>query len=229
MKLVLKIIFIICIGLPISSWSQDILTIRDIGVWASVGVNYTINTKWKTTLSQEFRTFDNAIKLKTSITDLELGYRINRQFKLGTGLRYAYSRKSDYTFTNDIRYNVDFKYKLKLKKGLYLNYRFRFQQNHINLFTYISDLKKKSNARNRLHIEYVLNKHSLFFATELFREYITYKKPRFNNVRLSIGDKVKTKLGNIKYGLLFEHELNREHPLNLFILKFNYTFKYKYG
>lgn len=208
--------------------SQEIMHTRDIGLWVSVGVNYKFNKKWETTLIQEIRTFDNAIELHKSITDLGLNYRINKQFKLGAGIRYKYGRKKDYTFTNDIRYNVDFGFKNKLTKQLNFYYRFRFQHSYINLFTYIPDIDEKSNARNRVKLEYSHNKHAYFIAAELFREYAVYKTPEFNNLRLTIGDKLETKLGDFKYGIGYEKELNKEHSLDFFFLKLNYTFKLKH-
>ena len=126
-----------------------------------------------------------------------------------------------------MRYNVDFKYKIKLKKHFYFGYRLRYQKNSTNLFKYISDIEQKSNLRNRLHLEYSLKKHSIYFATELFREYIIYKKPAFNSLRMSIGDKLKTNHGDFNYSFLYDYELNKEHPLNMFIFKINYTFHYK--
>lgn len=228
MKSRLKILGILCLFIPNYIWCQEVKTTRDIGLWASVGVNYELNKKWHTKLIQEVRSFDNAIKFQKSITDLGLTYKINKQFKLGTGLRYTYDRKKDYTFTNDIRYNIDFKFKHKLTNHFSLYYRFRFQHSYINLFTYITDIDQKSNARNRIKIEFALKKHAVYLSAELFREYAVYKKPTFNNLRLCIGDQLKTGLGNFKYGLAFERALNETHPLNFYFLKLNYTFNLKH-
>lgn len=228
MKTLIQFIGLSFLFISNSVRSQEIKHIRDIGLWTSVGVNYKFNKKWKTTLIQEIRTFDNAIKLQKSITDLGLNYRINKQFKLGASIRYKYGRKKDYTFTNDIRYNVDFGFKSKLTKQLNFYYRFRFQHSYINLFTYLPDVDEKSNARNRIKLEYSHNKHAYFIAAELFREYAVYKTPEFNNLRLTIGDKLETKLGDFKYGIGYEKELNKEHSLDFFFLKLNYTFKLKH-
>ncbi len=228
MKSLLKITGILFLFISNPIWCQEVKTTRDIGLWIGVGVNYQLNKKWKTSLIQEIRTFDNAIDLQKSITDLGLTYRINKQFSLGAGLRYSYDRKKDNEFTNDIRYNIDFKFKHKLTKHFNLYYRFRYQYNYINLFTYISDVDKKSNMRNRIKIQYSLKKHDIYFTTELFRKYVVYKKPSFNNLRITIGDQLKTERGDFKYGLAFERELDEEHPLNFFFLKLNYTFNFKH-
>lgn len=200
---------------------------EDYGIWAGVGLNYEFNKKWKTSLTQEFRSFDDALELHKSITDLGLTYRINKKFKLGVNARYAYARKKDYTFTHDTRFNFDFKFKKKLTKKLDLLYRFRFQYSYINLFTFVPDVGRKANARNRIKIEYDLNKHSIYFASELFREFVVYKDPSFNNLRISLGDQFETALGDFNYALAYERELNETNPLNFFFLKLNYIFELK--
>ena len=228
-KVKLKFIIIGILFLLFSNplWCQEIKTTRDIGIWASVGVDYKLNKKWKMSFIQEIRSFDTAIRLQKIITEFGLDYRINKQFKLGAGLRYGYNRKRDFEFTNDIRYNIDFKFRSKLTNRLKLNYRFRFQHNYINLFTTYSDIEQKSKARNRIKFQYSLRTHTLYFATELFREYAIYKRPSFNKLRISMGDQLNTQLGNYKYGLAYERELNGEHSLNFFFLKLNYTFNLK--
>lgn len=228
MKSVSKIIGILFLFISNPIWCQEIKTTRDIGLWASVGVNYELNEKWNTFLIQEVRSFNNAIILQKSISDLGFTYRINKQFKLGAGLRYSYDRKKDYTFTHDMRYNIDFKFKHKLTNHFNFHYRFRFQHSYLNLFNFTPDIGQKSNARNRIKLQYSLQKHAIYFAAELFREYAIYKNPSFNNLRLSIGDQLETKLGDFKYGFAYERELNDENPLNFFFLKLNYTFKLKH-
>lgn len=206
---------------------QEVVTTRDIGVWAGVGVRYDLNKRWDTFLLQEFRTIDNAIQLGQSITDIGLSYRINGAFKLGGGLRYSYDRKKNGNFTNDIRYNLDFKFKHSFGKRFSFHYRLRYQHNYEDLFTFVPEIEEKSNLRNRIKIQYDLKKHDLYFSAELFREFITYKKPEFNSLRLAIGDDFKTGIGEFKTGLAYERELNTAYPLNFFFLKLNYFFDLK--
>jgi long-subunit fatty acid transport protein len=228
MKSILTLTGFLLLLISNSVWCQEIKKTRDIGLWAGIGANFDLNKKWNAFLNQEVRSFDNGIKLQKSISDIGVTYQINKQFKLGAGLRYSYDRKKDYTFTNDIRYNVDFKFKYKLIKHLSLRYRLRFQHNYINLFTFTPDIEEKSNLRNRIRLQYTLKQHAIYFGVELFREFVVYKKPAFNNLRLDIGDRVKTRFGEFKYGLAYERELNEEHPLNFFFLKLNYTFKFRH-
>ena len=224
----MKLIGIVFIFSSFTIWGQEIKKVRDFGVWTSVGVSYKLNKDWGFIFSEDVRLFDNSQKLDKLITDAGVTYRINSQFKLGFNARYALSRRKDYTFTQDFRYNIDFKYKLKLSKAFDLKYRFRFQNNYIDLFTYEGHNERRSNARNRLEIEYDLKKHSIYFSTELFREFTVYKKPEFNNLRISLGDQYETGLGDFNYAFSYERELDDDHPLNFFYIKLGYTFKFKH-
>tara|TARA_B100000508_G_scaffold141077_2_gene146012 strand:+ start:6959 stop:7651 length:693 start_codon:yes stop_codon:yes gene_type:complete len=230
LKLVFNIIGIVFLFISNSTWCQEIKTTNDIGLWAGVGGNFKLNKKWKTSFNQEIRTFNNAIKIKKSITELGLTHKFDKQLKLSLGVRYSYARKRDYTFVNNIRYNIDIKYWCKLSKHLNLLYRFRYQHSYINLFANTTpDIENRSSMRNRIKLQYPINKHAIYISAELFREYVIYKKPSFNKVRLNIGDKLKTNLGDVKYGLAFERELNNSYPLNYIILKINYSFNFKHG
>jgi hypothetical protein len=207
--------------------SQEVKTVRDIGIRASVGLQCQLNKKWQSTITGEARFFDNAGKLNRLIADIGVRYKINDQFKLGANVRYAYARKKDYTFTDDIRYNLDFMYRLKLSKKVDLKYRFRFQNNFINLSSYYEEITRKSNARNQLELQYERGEHTLYANVELFREFMIYRRPSFNALRMCVGDQLKTGLGVLDYSLGYRRELNDPHPLNFFFVKIDYTFKLK--
>ena len=219
------LILVLCSNFAIG---QEIKTTRDIGLWTSLGIDYKFNKKWQASAEQQIRTFNNALKIKKSITDFGLDYKINKQFKLGSGLRYAYNREKDNLFSHNIRYNLDFKYKRKLSKKADLQYRFRFQSNFEGPFTGFSDFRQTGKLRDRLKLAYEVGNHSLYFGTELFREDIYYRKSRFIGLRLFIGDEIETSSGGLNYGFGYERELNQEYPLNYFFARVNYTFKMKH-
>ncbi len=220
--------FVFC-WMSFSAWSQELKTVRDIGVRASVGIQYQLNEKWQFNLTEEVRTFDNAGKLKRLITDLGVRYKVNDHFKFGADIRYSHARKKDYTFTDDIRYNLDFMYRFELSKRLDFKYRFRFQNNFINLSSYYDEFTRKSNARGQIELQYQRHKHTYYWNVELFRQYVIYRKPHFNALRICVGDQLKTKLGFIDYAIGYTRELGDPHPLNFFFLKLDYTFKFKHG
>ena len=47
-------------------------------------------------------------------THIGISYKINKKFKLGVGLRYAYARKKSLNLTHDLRYDLNLRFKQKL-------------------------------------------------------------------------------------------------------------------
>ncbi len=222
-----KFIGAIFLLISLNVQGQELIKVRDVGFWTGAGINYKFNKDWSTSFAQDLRFFDNAQKLDKSITDIGVVYRINNQFKLGGNARYILSRKKDFSFTQDFRYNLDLKIKLKLSKSFDLKYRLRYQNNYVGLFSYQGGQEKRANARNRIELEYTCKKHSFYANAEIFREFVIYQKPAFNSLRFSLGDNLKFKSNQFDYAISYERELDTEHPLNFFYLKFNYTLNYK--
>ena len=222
MKSILAVVGIFFMLTTQRVWCQEVKTTRDIGVWTGVGAKFKVRKKLKGSIAQEFRSFDNSTKLDRSITDFGLAYTINKQFKLEGGARYGYARNSDLTYIHNIRYNVDFKFKIKPVKHLALIYRFRFQNNYTNLFQRFPETVQRRNMRNRIKAEYKIEQHTVFFAAEIFRRHVFYKRPHFNNLRLSLGDQIDTKFGRFNYAVACNYELNEEYPLHFYFLKLNY-------
>jgi hypothetical protein len=227
MRPILKVIFIIFLFALHSAYGQEMKKTSDIGLWTSFTAKFEINKKWETSATQELRTFNNAGSIQKSITDFDLDYKINKEFSLRGGLRYAYNREKDNLFSQNIRYNLDFKYKRKLSKDFDLQYRFRYQSNYESPFTGFSDFRQTDKTRNRLKIEYDGKRHSPYFGTELFREHVYYKRAKFKGLRLTLGDEFESKLGEINYGFGYERELNADHPLNFYFLRLNYTIEFE--
>ncbi len=207
--------------------TQEVKTVRDIGVWIGVGLNYELNKKWDFGINQELRTFDNSTRLSKSISEIDLNYTINNNFKLRLGGRYSFDRKKNELFTHDIRYNIDVKIKGDRNSFWSWQYRFRYQHSYENLFTFTPDTQEESNVRNRAKVDYTLNAHKLYFSTELFRVFTYFEKPRFNRLRTSIGDEFETKLGDLDVSICHQVELGEEDPLNFFFLNIHYTFNFK--
>ncbi|NQY11668.1 MAG: DUF2490 domain-containing protein [Flavobacteriales bacterium] len=218
---------IILIAISSHSWSQDIKTTRDIGVWLGGKIEYKLNKKWSSSFTQEFRTFDNAIKTKKILSDFELFHQINKTFRFTSGFRYAYTRNKDFTFSHNIRRNIDFSINKKLLNTIQFRYRFRYQISNKNLFTGFNEIERNSNFRNAITIQHKFKKHSLYITTELFRQYSSYSRAYFNKLRFSLGDKLKLSHGKINLSLIAEHDLNQDFPLTILIAKFNYTINIK--
>ncbi len=208
-----------------SSLSQQIKTVRDIGGWIGVGLDYHFKKPYTLSFSQEVRSYRSFSKLEQSISEIGVEYTINKRFKIGSDVRYAFARNNDHTFSNDVRYNFDFKYKLKLSKRYSLRYRARYQTLYKNLFGFTPE-GTRSNFRNKITLGYSLDKHFIYFSGEINRNIGNYQQSHFNKIRLNLGDKIKTKKGKLNYSLSYERELNSDYPLNFLFVRLYYTFDF---
>lgn len=206
-------------------FTQEINTVRDLGIWAKAGFNYKFNKNWDAGFSQSVRTFDNAIRVERLISDLHVDYQINKNFGLRAGGRYSYDRKKNLAFTHDFRYHLDFKFKTDLTQQLKVEYRLRYQHSYQNLFTFVPNSKQKYNLRNRALISYALEKHEVYFSAEVFRAFTFNQQPYFNNLRLNLGDELKHGKNKIGYALCYQVELNEEDPLHFFFVTLEYTLR----
>lgn len=222
----MKILLYIVAFFSFHAYCQELKTVYDVGLWTGVETSYKLNKSYKLSFGQDIRLDRSLASLSKLDTDLGLDYRINKNFDLNFGVRYAYAREKDRSFAQDFRYNIDFKVRLKKIKKITFDYRFRYQTTYENLFGYDLD-DTKLNFRNRLKVSYDLGEHELYFSSELFREYIVFKKPYFNKFRLNLGDKVNLFKGKLNYALSLEQELNDENPLTFVFLQLYYSFKLK--
>jgi len=207
--------------------AQEIKKTRDVGLWMGASIEYKFKDDYLLTFSQDLRLFESLREIDKYITDIGLEYKINKNFKLGGNVRYFLNKRSDKTISQDWRYNLDLKFKGKLSTKFKVKYRLRFQSNYKDLPAVIYE-GVKSNLRNKIAINYDVNEYNLvYFSSELFREIVAYRKPYFNKMRLLVGDKVKTKLGEFDVSLGYERELNSQYPLNYFFARIYYTFKLK--
>ncbi len=220
-------ILIACLFSTLSVSAQEIKKTQDAGLWIGVSAVHDFNERYEFTASQDLRLFESLTQLDKLITDFGLVYEIDKNFKLGGNLRYSLNKKNDGDFSHDFRYNLDLRFKSKLSKRVKFKYRLRFQSTYQNFFLKEND-GLKSNFRNRIRLDYKLNKkHTFYISSELFREVIAFKKPNFNQLRMLIGDKFKTSIGKFDCSLAYERELGSENPLNFFFARVYYTFKIK--
>lgn len=223
-KLLLNILFLIA---WVNLSAQEIKKTRDLGLWMGASIEYKFKDDYLLTFSQDLRLFESLSEIDKYITDLGLEYKIDKNFKFGANLRYFLNKRNNKTISQDWRYNLDLKFRAKLRTKFRLKYRLRFQSNYQDAPAVIYR-GVKSNLRNKIAINYAVNDNNLaYLSSELFREIVAYRKPYFNKMRLLIGDKLQTKLGEFDTSLGYERELNSDYPLNYFFARVYYTFKLK--
>ena len=209
--------------------AQQTKTVRDIGMWTGLGVQYEFKDDYTFSALQDIRLNNSFTKVDKAISELGFAYKINKNFKLNSNLRFSLNQKKDNSYAKDLRYNFDLQFKVNLYKNLQLKYRLRFQQlfeNALNLDrTQVG--KKTSNLRNKIELNYTIKKHTIYTSVELFREFAVYRNPYFNKFRLQIGNEWENKIGKFDFALAYERELSNNHPLNFVFAKLYYTFKIK--
>lgn len=222
----LKLVNVLILFVTFNVAAQQVKKVYDIGGWAGLGVNYKLNKSYTASFLQEVRFYESFSLIEKSISEVGIEYKINKQFKLGGNLRYSYDRGKDMDFSNDFRFNADLKFKRKFGDFFTFKYRLRYQETYEHFFEAVSE-GVVANFRNKLAIERKLEKHTVYFCGEIFRERVIYKKAYFNKLRLAIGDRLETGLGQFQYALTYERELSSIYPLNFLFLRVNYLFKMK--
>lgn len=220
-----KLLFTCLILWAASLFSQELKTTQDLGAWIGTTAQFKLSKKYSLNFSQEIRLFNNSQKLEKYISELGLRYQINKEFSLGSDLRYFINRQSNLVLTQDWRYNFDFRYKAKGGFG----YRLRYQTAYEEPFGKgMNQGGITSNFRNAFSYEKKLNKKNILkIRGEIFRQIKSYRKPYFNKFRLSLEDQIKTKIGKFNVALNYERELNSTNPLNFFFLSIHHKFKVK--
>ena len=211
-------------------FSQEIKVTRDFGIWIGVDIEKKVFNNFDLNLEQQIRTFKNTSKIDDYLLDLGLKYPINKQFVIGTNLRYIYNRKRVTERENNFRYNLDIEYKKKIKPRLNFRYRLRYQKEYVNLFSgFFAPAPKNiysSSVRNKVKLTFKYNKTNRFFlSSELFRLSKLFREPYFNKVRFYLGDEIKTIIGKFDCSIGFEKELHPNNPYSFIFFKTIYTIK----
>ena len=112
----------------------------------------------------------------------------------------------------------DLIFKVKLFKNFKLRCKTRYQQQFNDFFSFSGSGYEatEANFRNKIQIDYAIEKHQIYFNAELFRAIKPSRAPYFNQLRIILGSKWKNKLGELNYALAYERELNSLKALNYF-------------
>lgn len=227
MRVYLLVIINFCLSTILLS--QEKIVVRDIGLRTGIKYNLDLKKDFDLGFMQDIRTFDNSTKVESFHTESVLGYKINKNFKISGGIRYIRNRKSDNSFYNDLRTQYDFSFKKKFENKFAFQYRLRYQYVYANLFSFnkwkYDPSDNKSNFRNKIEVNYKLNKkHKPAISYELFREYKLFRRPRFNQMRINLEDKIDVGKNELMLRLSYERSWDNVVPLNFYFLSVYYEF-----
>jgi len=102
----------------------------DFQIWSSLKLKYNFNDKSNINIKQSLRTFQNSTYWRLSFTELAYSYKINKQFKLLAGYRYAFKNAIDFVY-NKQRFFADVIYTKKINK-FSVKFRPRMQIDIVN-------------------------------------------------------------------------------------------------
>jgi hypothetical protein len=118
----LSALFIGCLAFTLSGQS-------DAGVWTSVEVEKRFSQAFSMQLNQELRFNENVTQLGAFFTELGLGYRFNKKFRMAAAYRFVNQREMAEFYSQRHRFYVNAAYRQKI--GLIqLTGRLQYQQQY---------------------------------------------------------------------------------------------------
>lgn len=207
--------------------AQETKVVSDLHLWTGAALNKTFGKTWTLSLKEEIRFKHNISEINNYFTDAGVRYRINKNFALEGGYRYTRDKKSDGSYENLTRYNLDLRYRGHLDY-IVIDYRLRYQKEveGFNIFEQGSDYEKY--VRNRIRIRYRdFKKIEPFVSAELFQLFTYAQVSELEYIRVQGGIKYEAgKLGYFRFAYGFNREFSKEEPAMIYMFKLNYTFEF---
>lgn len=174
MRILLSII-LLCLGYY--ALGQDSTLVQDFETWNGVSLKKSfLEKKLDVKFNQEIRLKDNSTQINSILSELELGYKLNKRFNLSTGYRLTFDKKSD-GYENFGRWFADLNFDHKLDQ-FKLEYRLRYQ--HQQQFGLTRDAGDYPEMKYRLQakVEYNIKKWKLdpYISGELFFAHQKYRR-----------------------------------------------------
>lgn len=207
--------------------AQDTTVVRDLQLWSGAKIEKSFAKDWTLSLEEEIRFRQNISEISNFFTELGLRYKINKNFALAGAYRYTRDRKRDDSYKNMSRYNLDLRYKGKIKfLGIYYRLRYQKEVEGFNLFD--MDALYVKHVRNRISLRYNdLNDLEPYVSAEIFQAFTPYQSPRFDYYRIVLGIRYEPgNIGEFKLAWGFNREFSSYQAAMVYMFKVNYTYKF---
>ncbi len=203
--------------------AQDLRPRQDFGGWLGFRLEKELPKDFEVSLEQQLRTWRNSTRIEAYWAELGLKYEINKNFSLAGNARYVHDANRWKRPENALRYNLDLQFKTKIQKSWHFYYRARYQQKFAYPFGAIN-FKLISKTRHKIKLQHKYKKHHKFYvATELFVRAQPLRQTYFDQLRFSVGDKIKTKVGQFDVGLGYEMNLQPQEAFSFYYFKIVHT------
>lgn len=208
--------------------AQEYKVTSDLGLWTELKITKSFLKDFSISASQQFRLNEDFAEPDDWISELGVGYKINKNFSLGANGRYTKNYKYNEPVQNDYRYNFDVKYDGKLVTNLKLYYRLRYQKEFYGNSVGNQFLHYYETAfRHRIKLGWKKSElHTFYSSAEIFRLTKKTREPFYSKYRLWLGDDFVLKPGTLDAALGIERQLNDENPYSYFLLKLKYSFSF---
>ncbi len=217
---------LLCISSALQA--QQIRVRQDFGAWMGLKIEKDLPKGFEFSLEQQLRTCRNSTQVDNYWAELGINYTINKNFRLQGNLRYIHDVNKWKATENSLRYNLDIELRLPLHKEWRLDYRARYQQKFIDAFQFQAATinLRSSTVRNRLKLRWKYNKaHQFYYLTELFVSSDSFTKSYLDQLRFSLGDKLKTKVGIFNIAVGYEVNLQPNNLFSFFFVQLIYQLK----
>jgi len=216
-----KVLFILMIVFTNFVFSQA----DDFQVWSSLNLRYNINKKSNINVKQSLRTFQNSTYWKLSFTEVAYLYKINKQFKVSAGYRYAFANKIEYVH-NKQRFFIDLSY-VKKVNDLEIKFRPRMQidmestNNYLPFYVNRELFELSKNLNKTLSIYASTEVYFALPSSNLESNYYGFFKHRFTGgVNINITNK-----SGLKVFYRYQHE-KYSTVENTYILGLTYKYEF---
>lgn len=207
--------------------SQETKVVRDLHLWTGAAVEKTLGKDWTLSLQEEIRLKHNISEISNYFTEMAVRYRISKNFALEGGYRYTRDKKSDGSYENQTRYNLDLRYRGRLD-FITIDYRLRYQKEveRFRLLNPKTDYEKY--VRNRIRVRYNdFGKIKPYVSAELFQLFRPDYYAELEYIRVVAGLKYDPgKVGSFDFGFGFNRELEEYDPAMIYQFKARYTYKF---
>jgi len=207
--------------------AQELKVVRDLQLWTGAALEKKVGKDWTFSLEEEIRFKHNISEINNYFTQAGVRYRINKNFALEGGYRYTRDRKSDNSYENLSRYNLDLRYTGRMD-FITFSYRLRYQKEVEGFKLFDHKIPYEKYLRQRIRISYTdFNKIIPFVSGEIFQLFRPDYYAEFDYFRVQGGIKYETrKMGSLRFAYGFNREINEIEPAMVFLLKVNYTYQF---
>ncbi|MFK7757030.1 MAG: DUF2490 domain-containing protein [Flavobacteriales bacterium] len=211
----------------ISSSLLSVSQINDAGLWVYFGLEKDLPDKFTTGIEVETRFNENISELGTTFAQPYISKEWSKALSTTLAYRAIARRQADNTYQDRDRFNLDFKYKKKVKE-VGVQYRLRVQR-ALGILDSERAVDADFGFRHRLKFDYGLSKKwKLGLAGESF--YALQREEEFlhTDIRIKLSARYRVKKRQyLGLGYIVQQEYNRTNPRREFIITVGYTLMIK--